>query len=79
MTREERTVNILNRFRNLPGEFYMLKGLLCLPAATCPPADEENRMGWEERRNEERFIGALYDGIAIAKRMDEINMEVLGS
>lgn len=78
MTREERTANILAKFRNLPGEFYMLKGLLCLPTATCPPADEENRMGWEERRNEERSIEALYEGSAIAKRMDEINNTLLG-
>ena len=74
MTREERTTNILARFRNLPGEFYMLKGLLCLPAATCPPRDVvPDPLGWEERRKEERRIDKLYDGMAIAKRMDEIN------
>lgn len=73
MTREQRTTNILARFRDLPGEFYMLKGLLCLPAATCPKADGEGRMGWEERRKEERRIDELYDGVRIAARMDEIN------
>ena len=39
MTREERTTNILAKFRNLPGEFYMLKGLLCLPNAIIPAED----------------------------------------
>lgn len=78
MTREERTANILAKFRDLPGEFYMLKGLLCLPAATCPAANGEGRMGWEERRKEERRINDLIDGMAIATRMDEINNTLLG-
>lgn len=79
MTREERTTNILAKFRNLPGEFYMLKGLLCLPAATCPAEDTiPDPLGWEARRKEERRINALYDGMAIAERMDEINNTLLG-
>lgn len=79
LTREQRTANILAKFRDLPGEFYMLKGLLCLPAATCPPSDDvEHRMSYEARRKEERTIEALYDTLEIAKRMDEINAEIFG-
>ncbi len=79
MTREERTNNILAKFRDLPGEFYMLKGLLCLPNAVCPPDDTVlNPLGWEARRAEERRIDDLYDGMAIATRMDEINNTLLG-
>jgi len=79
LTREERTANVIAKFRGLPGEFYMLKGLLCLEAAVCGDRDVVPQVyGWEQRREEERKISALLDGIAVARRMDEINADIFG-
>lgn len=73
-TKEQRTADVLARYRNLPGEFYMLKGLLCLPAA-CGEGCEN----WQASREEERQIEDLFDGMALARRMDEINAEALAA
>lgn len=34
MTKKERTVKVIEYFRERPGEFYMLKGLLCATHST---------------------------------------------
>lgn len=76
-TKEQRTADVLARYRNLPGEFYMLKGLLCLPAA-CGSSDSPGS-NWKEARDEERQIDDLFDLMAVARRMDEINAEALAA
>lgn len=55
--REKRTADVIDYYDGKPGEFLMLKGLLCLTHVdSCRP---------------EAY--ALLDGIMIAKRMDELN------
>lgn len=60
-----RTQAILDAFRNRPGEFYMLKGLLCLGDA----------LGADNYRLHARKIDGIYDLGAIANRMDDITRE----
>lgn len=69
--REQRTKRIIERYRNLPGEFYMLKGLLCLSGAVGAG------LSYGEANKEEKKIDALFDLSMIAKRMDEINSGVI--
>ncbi len=52
-----RTQAIIETYRGLPGEFYMLKGLLCLDGAI----------------GEYKSVRRIFDTSAIAERMDEIN------
>lgn len=60
-----RTQKIIETFRNLPGEYYMLKGLLCVESALRDEQDRATR----------KHIADAYDTHTIAKRMDEINRE----
>lgn len=69
--REQRTKRIIERYRNLPGEFYMLKGLLCLSGAVGVG------LSCAEANSEEKKVDAMFDLGMIARRMDELNaMEV---
>jgi hypothetical protein len=57
-TQQQRTADLLASFQGLPGEFYMLKGVLCLPYSL---DDSEQYEHYE-----------LYDRVMIARRMDEL-------
>jgi hypothetical protein len=70
--REARTARIIAKWRGLPGEFYMLKGLLCLDSAI-----PDSAATWAEQMMARRIVTNLYDAVAIARRMDEINAEAL--
>ena len=63
--RELRTRAILKRWKGLPGEFYMLKGLLCISAV------------FDAEHFEGEMVRALFDSKMIAERMDEIQNEAL--
>ncbi len=68
---QQRTKRIIERYRNLPGEFYMLKGLLCLSGAVGVG------LPYAEANSEENKVYAMFDLGMIARRMDELNaMEV---
>lgn len=56
-----RTQCVIDTYRGLPGEFYMLKGLLCLDTVRIDGVD------WRSR------VNSMLDGLLIAARMDELN------
>jgi hypothetical protein len=56
---EQNTQEVIDYFRNLPGEFYMLKGLLCV----------EHALTEDAKKN----IEGLFNRLMIAERMDEIS------
>lgn len=58
--RAGRTAALLARFRGNPDEFYMLKGVLCMGHG-------------DNTREDERLINSVFDLVAIAERMDELN------
>lgn len=59
--RVERTHKLIDNYRGLPGEFDMLKGVLCM---------DHSLNGYSlESAN------GLFDRLEIARRMDEINKE----
>jgi hypothetical protein len=79
----KRTDAILAKFKGLPGEFNMLKGLLLLGYAF---GDAEGTLGEYSVLSLRPDVGTfnmpvtgsmvadrLYDGMKLAKRMDEIN------
>lgn len=57
------TRKIIDSFRGLPGEWYMLKGLLC--------ADRS----MEYNSLEYKAYNSVVNGVMIASRMDELNRE----
>ncbi len=60
--RPDRTQTLIDYFRGLPGEFFMLKGLLCAGhALDTTPARQQ--------------LDNVYDSILIAERMDQIRAE----
>lgn len=70
MTKAERTDRLLNCFYGLPGEFYMLKGVLCMGMNYCSgpmPASV-----YEIERKQQKRIEALFDTLRIAQRMDDL-------
>lgn len=67
-TKKARTQAILDHFKGLPGEYYMLKGLLCLDAAVGDPA-----RAWPPTEAQTQ-VREMYDAKLIARRMDELNM-----
>lgn len=82
---QEQTQAIIDSYRNLPGEFYMLKGLLCLSSVVERHLERTARsrdvcetdcyhMGSVERKK----VESIFDGVMIAARMDELNREALG-
>jgi hypothetical protein len=50
ISKTERTQNIIDTYRGLPGEFDLLKGLLCLPSDTCLQMREQIDMMMIETR-----------------------------
>lgn len=59
--KQQRTAQVIAKYRGLPGEFYMLKGLLCMDHAfDCTGADH-------------RLINGVFDFVMIAQRMDQLN------
>ena len=70
ITKAQRTQAIINQWKGLPGEFYMLKGLLCLEMAVQQAAPAGDYYGKKAQRDKVR---ELYDDMAIATRMDELN------
>jgi len=74
LTREERTQAIIDGWRGLPGEFYMLKGLLCLESAVEKCAKARNGTRQECSAERDQF-DAIYNSLMIASRMDEIRAE----
>ena len=69
----QRTQAIINHYRGLPGEFYMLKGLLCLDIAVEEFGSNE---GAKERERE--AVARRLDLLLIAQRMDALQAEGLG-
>ena len=57
-TQQQRTQDVIDYFRGLPGEWGMLKGLLCMEHALTGEALHH--------------VEGLFDRLMIAKRMDEI-------
>jgi hypothetical protein len=57
-TAKQNSQDVIEYFRGLPGEFYMLKGLLCAEHALKGDATSD--------------IEGLFDRLMIAERMDEI-------
>ncbi len=55
LTREERTQAIIDGWRGLPGEFYMLKGLICMENTIEQAAEKKGSTRQEAR--EERTDG----------------------
>lgn len=68
---QKRTQAIISRYTGLPGEFYMLKGLLCLEDAL--EQDAANRGGYHKGRLVREKVNKLYDSVMIAERMDQIS------
>lgn len=62
-----RTETLLAKWKGLPGEFYMLKGLICMEHPFPHPSKER------------QMIDKLFDGILIARRMDDMNRETIES
>lgn len=73
LTKTERTAAILEGFRGLPGEFYMLKALLCVGHA-CEKAVELKypRINHEIVNGESTLLDQHYDRMMIAERMDQL-------
>ena len=70
---QARTKDIIESYRGLPGEFYMLKGLLCLDMAVGNGA--EKREGFWAGDAARKMVVELFDGDMIAERMDELRRE----
>lgn len=68
---QQRAQDIIDGFRGLPGEFMMLKGLLCLSHTV--EGAEEKRNGYQAGSSVRRKVEAIFDSTMIAARMDEIN------
>lgn len=68
--KQQRTQDVIDHFRGLPGEFYMLKSLLVLPTGI--ENGESKRGGYWAGVKVRKQVNALYDGLMIAKRMDEM-------
>lgn len=66
-----RTQAIIDGFRGLPGEWYMLKGLLVAPTAI--GRAKEARVDYLSGVAERKLLEDLFDNIMLAERMDEIN------
>lgn len=75
LTREERTQAILDSFRGLECEFYMLKGLLCLDGA-CHDGAKKKGGNYAEIAAERSQFSQTFNGIMIAERMDELRSAV---
>lgn len=66
-SRQKRTDAIIKHYRGLPGEWEMLKGLLCMTHPfDCSNADFKK-------------LDACFDGLMIAARMDEITRELFAT
>jgi hypothetical protein len=76
LTREERTQAIIDGWRDLPGEFYMLKGLLCLESAVEKGAQAKTDKRPVIARERDQFENT-FNLLMIAERMDEVrNAEI---
>ena len=64
MTKTERTNALIEQFTGCPGEFYMLKGILC--ASHRIPSDELNTK-------------EVFDTMMIARRMDQLQEAALSA
>jgi hypothetical protein len=60
--RRDRTQKLIDNFRGKPGEFYMLKGILCADHGFDSVADPAYKK-----------INLMFDMVMIAARMDNIN------
>jgi len=61
------TAAIIEGYKGLPGEFYMLKGLLCADRDDAMPYGSPARRKWK----------SLIDSGMVARRMDEMNLVVI--
>lgn len=78
MNSTARTLAIINSWRGLPGEFYMLKGLLCLPGAINEGAKSLG-LNTSAAFKEEQILDGLWDAITIAERCDQVRKEHLAA
>lgn len=74
ITKAQRTQAIIEKFKGLPGEFYMLKGLLILDYAVEGAAADGDYLA---KNAQAEKVRAIYDTTAIAQRMDAITREQL--
>ncbi len=77
LTREERTQAIIDGWRGLPGEFYMLKGLICLERAVEKGAEKKSSNYTDQRAERDQFEGTI-NMMMIAERMDKVKSEDKG-
>lgn len=67
----ERTKAIIDGWRGLPGEFYMLKGLICLNGVLDQWAERAG-LPAPERTRESELVSSVISELAIADRMGEL-------
>lgn len=73
LTKEERTQSILDTFRGMENEFYMLKGLLCIDHGVDKAIEKKTGEKYNLCFPDCKALKGGFDSIMIAKRMDEIN------
>lgn len=77
LTKTERTQSIIDTFRGLPGEYMMLKGVLCIDHGVNKAIEEKTGDRYAPFSADRDALSGGFDSIMISTRMDELNRGAL--